>query len=59
MIDLTDARSTAAHPAAKLAAQIDPTERMRPPPEKELPRICRKPTITVRPGYLGRLDKLR
>ncbi|MFF7193410.1 hypothetical protein ACFZAM_06880 [Streptomyces sp. NPDC008079] len=25
----------------------------------ELPRICQKPTITVRPGGLGKLDKFR
>lgn len=59
VIDLTNTRSTAAHPAAKPAAQIEPAERLRPPPQKELPRICRKPTITVHPGDLGKLDKLR
>ncbi|MGW6915602.1 hypothetical protein ACWGB8_17550 [Kitasatospora sp. NPDC054939] len=59
VIDLTNARQTAAHPAAKPAAQVSPAERLRPPPEKELPRICRKPTITVRPGGLGKLDKFR
>ncbi len=32
---------------------------MRPPPPGELPRICRQPTITIRPGDLGRLDKFR
>ncbi|MFI6651399.1 hypothetical protein ACIBI8_27820 [Streptomyces sp. NPDC050529] len=29
-----------------------------PLPQDELPRICQKPTITVRPGALGKLDKL-
>ncbi len=38
---------------------ISPAERLRPPNETELPRICRKPTITVRPGDLGKIDKFR
>ncbi|MDH6710187.1 hypothetical protein P3T27_006936 [Kitasatospora sp. MAA19] len=59
VVDLTNARSTAAHLAAKPSVQITPAERLRPPPGKDLPRICRKPTITVRPGDLGKLDKLR
>ncbi|MBP2062410.1 hypothetical protein J2Z30_003426 [Streptomyces iranensis] len=28
-------------------------------PKNELPRICQKPTITVRPGDLGKIDKFR
>ncbi|MGW3230234.1 hypothetical protein [Kitasatospora sp. NPDC001095] len=59
MVDLTSTRSTAAHLAAKPSVQIAPAERLRPPPVKDLPRICRKPTITVRPGDLGKIDKLR
>ncbi|WP_145792738.1 hypothetical protein [Kitasatospora atroaurantiaca] len=58
-MDLTNARSTAAHPSAKPSIQISPAERLRPPPKKELPRICEKPTITVHPGDLGKLDKFR
>src|SRR5205807_620360 len=59
VIDLTDRRAVAAHLAAKPAAQITQAERLHPPPREELPRICQKPTITVRPGDLGRLDKFR
>jgi hypothetical protein len=59
VVDLTNARAVAAHPAAKPAAQISPAERLRPPPKSELPKICRQPTITLRPGDLGKLDKLR
>ncbi|MFE4976139.1 hypothetical protein ACFRAR_29060 [Kitasatospora sp. NPDC056651] len=59
VVDLTSARSTAAHLSAKPSVQIAPAERLRPPPAKDLPRICRKPTITVRPGDLGKIDKLR
>ncbi|QMU72863.1 hypothetical protein [Streptacidiphilus sp. P02-A3a] len=51
-IDLTDPRAVAAHPAAKPATQIPTTERLHPPPPDELPRICRQPTITIRPGDL-------
>ncbi|MFJ9521809.1 hypothetical protein ACIRPK_26595 [Kitasatospora sp. NPDC101801] len=59
VVDLTNTRSTTAHPSAKPAVQITPAERLRPPPSKELPRICRKPTITVHPGDLGMIDKFR
>jgi len=59
VVDLTDRRSVAAHPAAKPATQIPPAERLRPPPKSELPRICQKPTLTIRPNDLGKLDKLR
>ncbi|MFJ7592057.1 hypothetical protein ACIQZO_32785 [Streptomyces sp. NPDC097617] len=38
---------------------IPPAERLRALPKKELLRICQKPTITVRPGDLGKLDKFR
>ena len=58
-MDLTNARSTAAHPSAKPSIPISPAERLRPPNKNELPRICRKPTITVRPGDLGKIDKFR
>ena len=58
-IDLTNPRAVAAHPAAKPAAQIPTAERLKPPPPSELPRICRKPTITIHPGDLGKLDKFR
>ncbi|MER6366760.1 hypothetical protein ABT238_38650, partial [Kitasatospora sp. NPDC001527] len=59
VVDLTSARSTTAHLAAKPSVQIAPAERLRPPAARDLPRICRKPTITVRPGDLGKIDKLR
>ncbi|MEV7928528.1 hypothetical protein [Kitasatospora sp. NPDC088779] len=59
VVDLTSTRSTSAHLSAKPSVQITPAERLRPPPVKDLPRICRKPTITVRPGDLGKIDKLR
>ncbi|MCX5211156.1 hypothetical protein OG689_41940 [Kitasatospora sp. NBC_00240] len=59
VVDLTNARSTAAHPSAKPSIQISPAERLRPANKNELPRICRKPTITVHPGDLGKLDKFR
>ncbi|MFJ7910058.1 hypothetical protein [Kitasatospora sp. NPDC096204] len=59
VVDLTNARSTAAHASAKPTVQISPAERLRPPPASQLPRICRKPTITVHPGDLGKLDKFR
>ncbi|MHA6762460.1 hypothetical protein [Streptacidiphilus sp. PAMC 29251] len=59
VVDLTDRRAVAAHPAAKPAAQVTPDERLRPPPVKELPRICQQTTITVHPGDLGKLDKFR
>ena len=59
MVDLTNKRATAAHSAAKPTVPISQGERLRPLPKKELPRICQKPTITVRPGALGKLDKFR
>ncbi|WP_329306819.1 hypothetical protein OG322_21995 [Streptomyces sp. NBC_01260] len=59
VVDLTDKRATAAHSAAKPTVPIPQGERLRPLPQDELPRICQKPTITVRPGALGKLDKFR
>jgi hypothetical protein len=59
VVDLTSRRATAAHTAAKLTVPIPQAERLRPLPKDELPRICRKPTITVRPGDLGKIDKFR
>ncbi|MEV8341063.1 DUF5958 family protein [Streptomyces niveus] len=59
VVDLTDRRATAAHTAAKPTVPIPQAERLRPLPKKELPRICQKPTITVRPGDLGKRDKFR
>lgn len=58
-MDLTNHRATAAHTAAKPTVPIPQAERLRPPATEELPRICRKPTLTVRPGDLGKLDKYR
>jgi hypothetical protein len=58
-VDLTNARATAAHTAAKPPVPIPQTERLRPPPADQLPKICQKPTITVRPGDLGKIDKYR
>ncbi|WP_329020267.1 hypothetical protein [Streptomyces sp. NBC_00690] len=59
MVNLTNRRATTAHTAAKPTVPISQGERLRPLPEKELPRICQKPTITVRPGDLGKMDKFR
>ncbi|MFB6904073.1 hypothetical protein ACFCWB_07355 [Streptomyces bacillaris] len=59
VVDLTNKRATAAHAAAKPTVPIPQGERLRPLPKGELPRICQKPTITVRPGDLGKLDKFR
>lgn len=56
VVDLTNKRATAAHTAAKPTVPIPQGERLRPLPMSELPRICQKPTITVRPGGLGKLD---
>ena len=58
-VDLNNRRATAAHAAAKPTVLIDPTERLRPPPTAHLPEICQHPTITVRPGDLGMIDKFR
>jgi hypothetical protein len=57
VIDLTNQRALAAHPAATPAVQIAPAERFRPPPKKSLPLICQQPTVTIKPGELGKLDK--
>lgn len=59
MVDLTNKRATAAHSAAKPTVPIPQGERLRPLPKGELPRICQKPTNTIRPGALGKLDKFR
>ncbi|MFJ9851166.1 hypothetical protein [Streptomyces sp. NPDC101150] len=59
VVDLTSARSTAGHPAAKPTVPITPAERLRPLPKSQLPRICQKPTITIHPGDLGWRDKYR
>ncbi|GDY55972.1 hypothetical protein SVIO_065950 [Streptomyces violaceusniger] len=59
VVDLTSRRATAAHTAAKPTVPIPQAERLRPLPKNELPRICQKPTITVRPGDLGKIDKFR
>lgn len=59
VVDLTNRRATSAHTAAKPTVPIPAAERLRALPKKELPRICQKPTITVRPGDLGKLDKFR
>jgi hypothetical protein len=58
-VDLTNTRATAAHTAAKPPVPIPQTERLRPPPADQLPKICQKPTITVRPDDLGKIDKYR
>lgn len=59
MVDLTNKRATAAHSAAKPTVPIPQGERLRPLPKSALPRICQKPTITVQPGALGKLDEFR
>ncbi|WP_206502387.1 hypothetical protein [Streptomyces chrestomyceticus] len=52
-IGLTDTRRRPAHPAAR------PTVPAPVLPEAELPEICRKQSITLHPGDLGRSEKLR
>ncbi|MEU3776377.1 hypothetical protein AB0F11_24880 [Streptomyces sp. NPDC032472] len=42
-----------------LPADADVEHISAPPPKNELPRICQRPTITVRPGDLGMIDKFR
>jgi hypothetical protein len=59
VVDLTNPRATAAASAAKPTVPIPPTERLRPKPNGELPRVCQRPTITVHPGDLGKIDKYR
>ncbi|WP_327129408.1 hypothetical protein [Streptomyces sp. NBC_01727] len=59
VVDLTNQRATAAHIAAKPTVPLPHAERLRPPDSGQLPPICRKPTITVLPGDLGKLDKYR
>ncbi|MFE7661658.1 hypothetical protein [Streptomyces celluloflavus] len=59
VVDLTDRRATAAHTAARPTVPIPTAERLRALPVEELPRICQKPTITVRPGDPGKLDIFR
>ena len=59
VVDLTNPRALAAHPAGKPAVQITPAERFNPPPKQNLPLICQQPTITIKPGELGKLDKFR
>ncbi|MEU8544060.1 hypothetical protein AB0C52_29380 [Streptomyces sp. NPDC048717] len=59
VVDLTNKRATAAHSAAKPTVSIPQSERLRPLPKSELPQICQKPTITIRPGDLGKFDKFR
>ncbi|MFE9726490.1 hypothetical protein ACFYQ5_23560 [Streptomyces sp. NPDC005794] len=51
VVDLTSQRATAAHTAAKPTVPL--------PGGEQLPPICQKPSITVRPGDLGKLDKYR
>ena len=58
-MDLTSPRATAAASAAKPTVPIPPAERSRPLPKDELPRVCKRPTITIRPGDLGKIDKYR
>jgi hypothetical protein len=59
VVDLTNPRATAAATAAKPTVPIPQAERLRPKPKGELPRACQRPTITVHPGDLGKIDKYR
>jgi hypothetical protein len=59
VVDLTNPRATAAAPAAKPTVPIPPAERLRPKPNEDLPRVCQRPTITIHPGDLGKIDKYR
>ncbi|MCX4970711.1 hypothetical protein OHA98_39360 [Streptomyces sp. NBC_00654] len=52
-VDLTDARQTGTHPAAR------PTVITPAAPGHSLPDICRQQSITIRPGDLGTIEKFR
>ncbi|KAB1147088.1 hypothetical protein F7R91_12145 [Streptomyces luteolifulvus] len=58
-VDLTNPRATTAHTAAKPTVPIPTAERLRPPAPEQLPKICQRPTVTVHPGSLGKIDKFR
>ncbi|MBO8193347.1 hypothetical protein ITI46_16990 [Streptomyces oryzae] len=47
MLDISDARRRAAHPAAKPTVQLPPAEWLDPPPADQLPAVCSKSAITV------------
>ncbi|MET8983806.1 hypothetical protein ABZX85_50450 [Streptomyces sp. NPDC004539] len=47
VIDFSDRRKLAAHPAARPTVQLPPDERLDPPPADELPPVCRKSDITI------------
>jgi hypothetical protein len=59
VVDLTNPRATAAAKAAKPTVPIPQAERLRPKPTEDLPTVCQRPTITVHPGDLGKIDKYR
>lgn len=58
-VNLTNPRAASAHTVAKPTVPIPADERLRPLPPEQLPKICRQPTATVRPGDLGKIDKFR
>ncbi|MEV0530164.1 hypothetical protein AB0I66_42850 [Streptomyces sp. NPDC050439] len=52
-LDLTDPRQRSTHPAARPTVVVSGT------PPGRLPDICRQQSITIRPGDLGTMEKLR
>ncbi|WP_155059770.1 hypothetical protein [Streptomyces blattellae] len=47
VVDFSDSRQRAAHPAARPTVQLPQDEWLNPPPADELPRVCSKSDITV------------
>ncbi|WP_282702714.1 hypothetical protein [Streptomyces sp. CC219B] len=56
-VGLANPRATTTHTAAKPTVPVPTAEQPRPPAPEQLPKICQQPTLTVRPGDLGKIDK--
>ncbi|MEU5102055.1 hypothetical protein AB0H07_07150 [Streptomyces sp. NPDC021354] len=55
VLDISDARRRAAHPAARPTVQLPPDEWLTPPPADQPPPVCRKSAITVPANASGDL----
>ncbi|WP_042176178.1 hypothetical protein [Streptomyces sp. NBRC 110035] len=55
VVDFSDSRKRAAHPAARPTVQLPQDEWLSPPPADELPRVCSKSDITVPADAAGDL----
>ncbi|MDK1348086.1 hypothetical protein QNO09_33360 [Streptomyces sp. 378] len=55
VVDFSDRRQRAAHPAARPTVQLPQNEWLSPPPADELPRVCSKSDITVPADAAGDL----